>query len=683
VGYIGDGASGAAVSAGRAELTGNRPFCHVRRIFFFRPLRGRRAVSQKEIVMPSSISYLTRRLPQEPSLEQLRKQAKDLLEQYRAADRAAVVEVQQFEHNPNAATFALHDAQRVLARAYGFQSWPKLKAFVDGVNIASFIEAAKAGDIPQVRKMLHARPELVDMDRSGGDEHRALHYAVLRRDGALTQLLMEAGADAHKGIWPHRDATSALALARDREYHDIVAIIEEEEQLRRAEMSCPNATVSPVQDQISAAISRGDHAAAIRLLEADGSLIHACDRAGGTPLHLAAEETNEELVTWLLNRRASVGKQDLRDLTPLDRAALAADPRNQPVERFPAVAKLLLARGAEVTIYAAVALADAVRIHELVRADPAVLRRINHDGGLLSLAVKHGHIEIALLLLDLGADVDERLLLEELEEPTLSWGMPLWYASLTGQLEMVRLLLDRDADPNANVYASGWPLRNAWGHKDPSVKQLLLARGAKRHPYMVAEEHDVDEARRLLTTDSSEELARELVWSAADHGCPEIIELALPRLDWPRDDPRWHWIMIQPVRGISGDPPTEEGFFTSMQLLLRHGINPNVSGLGQTVLHFVAARHGDLSGPQRARFAAMLLDYGARFDLRDDLLVSTPLGWACRWGRKELVELLIARGAPVEEPDAEPWATPRAWAEKGKHDAILALLTNHTTHENR
>jgi hypothetical protein len=37
---------------------------------------------------------------------------------------------------------------------------------------------------------------------------------------------------------------------------------------------------------------------------------------------------------------------------------------------------------------------------------------------------------------------------------------------------------------------------------------------------------------------------------------------------------------------------------------------------------------------------------GARLDLRHELLNSTPLGWACRWGRKELAELLIARGAP-------------------------------------
>jgi hypothetical protein len=70
----------------------------------------------------------------------------------------------------------------------------------------------------------------------------------------------------------------------------------------------------------------------------------------------------------------------------------------------------------------------------------------------------------------------------------------------------------------------------------------------------------------------------------------------------------------------------------------------------------------------------MLLDHGARIELRDELLRSTPLGWACRWGRREMVELLVARGAVVEEPDAEPWATPRAWARKMGHSGALRDL---------
>jgi len=622
-----------------------------------------------------SNSYPTRRLPKQPSLEQLRKQAKELLEQYRAGDSAAVAEVQQFERRPNPAAFALNDAQRVLARAYGYESWPKLKAFIDGANIARLAEAVRASDAAQVRTLLSARPELVAMDMAGNDEHRVLHYAVLRRDAAMVKLLMEAGADARKGIYPHRDATSALAIAKDREYGEIVAVIEEEERLRRAEMSCPNATISPIQDQIHQAISKSDNAAAIRLLQADGSLIQACDRDGGTPLHVAAQATNEEMVLWLLNRRAQVRKQDMRGLTPLDRASLAVDPRNEDAKRFPAVAKLLMEHGAEVTIRAAVALADKRRVRELVSENPAVLREIHWaNGGLLTLAVNHGHIEIVQLLLELGADVDERVMLTELEEPTPSWGTPLWYAALAGQRDIVELLLDRGADPNANVYASGWPLRNACRHQDDSVKRLLLARGAKPQPYMIAEAHDVDGARRLLETDTSSELAKELAWSAADHGCPAIVELALKRIGWPGDDPRWHRILIQPIRGVGTNHPDHEGHFKCMELLLRHGIEANVARFGQTPLHFAAARHGELSGAERARFAAMLLDHGARLDLRDELLKSTPLGWACRWGRKELVELLIARGAPVNELDAEPWATPRAWAEKMNQDAVLAVL---------
>ena len=223
----------------------------------------------------------TRRLPAQPNLEQLRKQAKELLDRYREGDTAALAEVRRFEREPDAASFALHDAQRVLARAYGFESWARLKAFVDGVTIERFAEAAKAGDLEQVQAMLAARPELAGMDLSEGDEHRGLHFAVYRRDVTMVRVLMQAGADARKGIWPHRDATSALAIARDRGYGEVAAAIEEEEERRRREISCPNTRISPVQDEISVAIGRGDAAAAVAMLEAEPALIHACAPARG------------------------------------------------------------------------------------------------------------------------------------------------------------------------------------------------------------------------------------------------------------------------------------------------------------------------------------------------------------------------------------------------------------------
>jgi len=68
-----------------------------------------------------------------------------------------------------------------------------------------------------------------------------------------------------------------------------------------------------------------------------------------------------------------------------------------------------------------------------------------------------------------------------------------------------------------------------------------------------------------------------------------------------------------------------------------------------------------------------LLDAGADLTRRDPLLRSTPLGWACRWGRYELARLLIERGAAADEPDAAPLA----WAARMGHDRLAALLRRH------
>ncbi len=67
------------------------------------------------------------RLPARPSLEQLQKQAKDLLRQYCAGDAAA--QKRLGASGPKQVTLA--DAQFVLAREHGFETWAKLKHHLD------------------------------------------------------------------------------------------------------------------------------------------------------------------------------------------------------------------------------------------------------------------------------------------------------------------------------------------------------------------------------------------------------------------------------------------------------------------------------------------------------------------------------------------------------------------------
>ena len=89
----------------------------------------------------------SRSLPSRPSLEQLRKQAKDLVDAWRAGDVLARERVRA--HKPQAREPLLADAQFVLAREYGFDSWPKLAHYVE-------LRDAPAG--------LSARPPFVRID---------------------------------------------------------------------------------------------------------------------------------------------------------------------------------------------------------------------------------------------------------------------------------------------------------------------------------------------------------------------------------------------------------------------------------------------------------------------------------------------------------------------------------------
>src|SRR5262245_42390147 len=133
-------------------------------------------------------SLPTRKLPERPDLGQLKSQAKELLWAFGDRNPEAIAEINRFYRDPTQ-NFALHDAQLVLARSYGYESWPKLKAYVDGVTVNRLIGAVRSGDLQGVQATLKLRPELVNTVQASNNEHRALHYAVLDRNPAMVRLL--------------------------------------------------------------------------------------------------------------------------------------------------------------------------------------------------------------------------------------------------------------------------------------------------------------------------------------------------------------------------------------------------------------------------------------------------------------------------------------------------------------
>lgn len=144
-------------------------------------------------------------LPERPNLEQLRKQAKSLLHAARAADASAL---ERFRLLPafarksvaelGAAGLALHDAQSVIAREHGFDSWNLLREHVEERSLSfdaavdEFVRCATGGARARALRLLALHP---------GIAHASLHTDLVLgdADGVKARLRAQAALATQPG----------------------------------------------------------------------------------------------------------------------------------------------------------------------------------------------------------------------------------------------------------------------------------------------------------------------------------------------------------------------------------------------------------------------------------------------------------------------------------------------------
>jgi ankyrin repeat protein len=381
------------------------------------------------------------------NLEQLRKQAKDLLRDHRAGVPVAHDRVTA-QHPGPSGPVKLADAQLVVAREHGFPSWPKLRAYVERITAHG----------PALRHVFE-------------DD---INYYAERADG----LLASAGdgtesAVAMFGQVPQTGRGARAVVARQHGFTSWAAL--------RAHVDSLATSGEPFFRAFQ--LIRAQNLDALgELLDRFPELVSATGTNDNDLLGLAAGTCDERLVSLLIDRGADVTRGNAHGWTPLHQAGYLGLPRMARMLLDAGASRSVSARGdggtpmivalfwghravAELlagyprNLRAAAGLDDVALIDDLVPGRPTA-RAGTHRGfyrphsgfpewrpaddprevldEALSWASRNGSLRAIERLHARGADLDA----------DVYRGTPLIWAAFTGQADAVATLLRLGADPD-------------------------------------------------------------------------------------------------------------------------------------------------------------------------------------------------------------------------------------------
>jgi ankyrin repeat protein len=411
-------------------------------------------------------------LPPRPSLDQLRRRAKELRDAARSGDPVALGRITASTSAATRGTATLAAAQLAIAREHGYPSWPQLAAGVqartaelgqraDEFLVTSirdwtgraarmlardpwlagydFRTAVILGDAARVREMLARDPGLATRPdaRTGWT---ALHAACASRwhrldparaDGLteVARLLLDAGADPAatappfgRPNEPGRQWSPLLCAVAGAPNPDITRLLLEH-------------GARPDDHVLYLAAFDGDHEC-LRLV-----LPYAPDMTATTALSAAIEMQAGPGLTGLLLEYGAAPDVPGRDgRTPYQQAVRTGQDQ---------VADLLARHGASSVLssadgfLAACRRADRAAATAVIAATPDLAAQLTaEDHRILTDAADHGHTEAVRLMLDLGFPPGTR-------SGQADGATALHLAAAAGSTGTVRLLLDRGADIEA------------------------------------------------------------------------------------------------------------------------------------------------------------------------------------------------------------------------------------------
>ena len=534
------------------------------------------------------MSIPPRRLPDRPSLEQLRKQAKEHLDTLHVADPTAT----------------LSAAQHALAREYGFESWPALVRHVEsrqpqrlmlqpaelksdeplqwsagrGTDVWALFQACAAGNLQTVQALIAKDRSLA---RAHYDYRKPLYFAVRENRVDVARFLLEHDSNP-MDLWVDDDP---IEIARDRGHAAMERMLQDTLEAKF--------NASPKGEPVALALRSHDLKKMRKLLDAQPDLVSKGDKRSNQPIHWATMTRQPQAIDELLRRGADIDARRMDGARPIHLTngdyfyrGWRDVPRLWRVTPARVMAHLT-ERGAFIDLPTACHTGDLDRVRELLRGDPSLANRLGSyegyylgAGAPLANAAAVGRLDIVQLLLDHGADPN---LPEEQYAPK---GKALYSAVYHGHYEIAKLLLERGAFPNPPVESSGnalWVSRE-W-RPDKRMEQLLLSFGATPEPERPKED-----------------------WVTGEH----------------------NWLRISPLHQAARD-----GDLKKARTLLDAGadLSARDDHIRSTPLAW-AAKFGQV------KMVKFLLRRGAPKSLPDDRPWATPRAWAEKRGHTKIAKLL-------------------------------------------
>ena len=282
---------------------------------------------------------MSRQLPEPPSLEHLKTQAKELLRTLPQSNKLA-------------------EAQHQLANEYGFATWALLKSHIAALALTpaeALREAVREMDPARVRELIERFRQLratLDAPLPGyGFGQNALYAAVQRSDRETIDVLLNAGASISKRSEWWAGSFGVL----DECDPSMVPFLTERGAVIDAHSAARLGMLPKLQE----------------LIAADPNAVHARGGDGQTPLHFAS---TIEVADFLLSAGAEIDARDIdHESTPAQYMLRVNQKRHYPHDRQN-VARFLVGRGCHTDILMAAALGDLALVRRHLDADPACIR---------------------------------------------------------------------------------------------------------------------------------------------------------------------------------------------------------------------------------------------------------------------------------------------------------------------